>query len=451
MARFSERSLPTTPFLLKGVMMKKHKKTKKHKSTFNDFYADAPRDDRCKNLLALTDVGNSWRLAEAIGGAARFSSTSNCWLWWDGTRWNRTEGNDIVCQKAIKRITAIAEELGSDADLSVRIRLLKWAKQSQSKKQIDASIATARTHPFFLSYDYQFDQNPWLLNCLSGTIDLHTGKLHEHKPTDMITKLAPCEFGGLDLFDEDDEAYRLWHKFLRDTTGDDKEFEKFLQTAIGYSLTGDTSEEKIFFVYGATASGKSTFLEAVKSVLGDYAVTADFETFLKRRDIAGSRPDIARLSGARFVTSIEVDEGKRMAEGLVKTITGGDTIAARHLYESYFEFKPQFKLWLAANTAPRISDKDSAMWRRIVRLPFEHIVPRRKRNPKVKAQLTSGGEFGAVILAWMVKGAVRWHKQGLKLPVAVRDSTKEYQAEMNPLKTFFEECCIFSDDARVCI
>ena len=146
--------------------------------------------------------------------------------------------------------------------------------------------------------------------------------LQAHNPDDMITRLCPVAYdprAQLDLLDS----------HLMKITGGDNELAQFLQRAIGYSMTGDTREEKLFFVFGPTAGGKTTTIEAIKAALGDYAQTADFESFLKRQNTGGVRNDIARLHGARFVTSVEVDEGKKLAEGLVKQLTGGDTVAAR--------------------------------------------------------------------------------------------------------------------------
>src|SRR5262249_32059747 len=159
---------------------------------------------------------------------------------------------------------------------------------------------------------------------------------------------------------------------LERVTGGDAELASFLQRAVGYSLTGHTSEEVLFFLHGSTATGKSSKLDAIRAVLGEYAAVADFETFLKRRGDAGIRNDIARLAGARFVVSIEVDDGKALAEGLIKLLTGGDVVTARFLYREAFEFQPRFKLWLAANERPRVRADDAAMWRRIIQVPFVH-------------------------------------------------------------------------------
>ena len=181
----------------------------------------------------------------------------------------------------------------------------------------------------------------------------------------------------------------------------------FYRRAVGYSLTGHTSEEVLFFAHGPTATGKSSKLEAIRGVLGDYAATADFETFLKRHGDAGIRNDVARLAGARLVISVEVDDGKALAEGLLKLLTGGDTVAARFLYRETFEFRPVFKLWLAANDRPRVNADDAAMWRRILQLPFVNVIPEAERDERVKLALRNDPAVQTAILAWAVQGLPR--------------------------------------------
>lgn len=232
-----------------------------------------------------------------------------------------------------------------------------------------------------------------------------------------------------------DDASALWESFLERITGGDAELRTFLQRAVGYSLTGDTREEKLFFAHGPAASGKSTFLESIKAVLGDYATTADFESFLKKKSDAGVRNDIARLAGTRMTIGIEVDEGKRLAEGLLKTLTG--------------EFLPQFKLWLAANDRPRVSASDSGMWRRIVQVPFTEAIPEGERDPRIKLQLKNDPQVQSAILAWALEGCRAWQKQGLAIPERVRHYTEEYRAENDRLADFFEERCVFEQRALV--
>jgi putative DNA primase/helicase len=228
----------------------------------------------------------------------------------------------------------------------------------------------------------------------------------------------------------------------------DEEQRGFLRRAVGYTLTGDTGEEKLFFIHGGQAAGKSTFIEAVKTALGDYAATADFETFLRGRE-KSIRNDVARLAGRRMVLSLEVDEGRRLAEGLVKSLTGGDTVAARFLNKEFFEFRPEFKLWLVANHKPRASAGDGALWRRVLLVPFIVSLPEEERDPRVKRVLTQDLEVREAILAWAVQGALEWRARGLAVPGAVRDATAAYREECDELAGFFDDRCEFGPEFEV--
>jgi len=204
----------------------------------------------------------------------------------------------------------------------------------------------------------------------------------------------------------------------------------------------------LFFPFGPTATGKSTLLAAVCAMLGDYAATADFDTFLVRDRASGApRSDIARLAGRRFVVSLEVDDGAKLASALVKQLTGGDSVAARFLYREAFEFLPTAKLWLAANDRPRVRDDDDAIWRRILQMPFDKQIPPDERDPQVKARLRDPADAGPAILAWAVAGCMAWQRDGLGIPQAVRDTTAAYRQEMDPLHDFLEECCVVAPNA----
>jgi putative DNA primase/helicase len=176
-------------------------------------------------------------------------------------------------------------------------------------------------------------------------------------------------------------------------------------------------------------------------------MTADFESFLKRRGDAGIRNDIARLWAARIVFSVEVDEGKALAEGLLKMLTGGDTAVARFLYREPFEFMPRFTLWLAANERPRVRAEDAAIWRRILQVPFTQVIPEDERDERVKIELRSNPDVRAAILAWAVNGCLAWQREGLAVPECVRDYTNEYRAENDPVREWLADRCLLDAGA----
>lgn len=384
-----------------------------------------------------TDAGNALRFVRRHGRDVRYVPQWKAWLTWDGQRWARDTTEEVMV-RAKDTATGIVTEAAAHPDHDERKKLFAWALKSEAEARLRSMIALAASEPGIPVEPHQLDADPWQLNVANGTIDLRTGELRAHDRADLITKLAPV--------DHDPDAHLdLWDDFLRTATAGDTDLARFLQRAIGYSLTGSTAEEVLFFVHGPAASGKSTFIDAIEATLGEYARRADFETFLARNDSAGgaARGDIARLAGARFVNSVEVDEGKKLAEGLVKTLTGGDTITARFLYRDEFEFRPAFKLWLAANHAPKVRHGDEGIWRRILRIPFEHVVPKADRDPAVKETLRDPQRGGRAILAWAIAGCTQWQASGLDVPHTVTAATDRYRADMDPLAEFLEDHCAF--------
>ncbi len=337
------------------------------------------KPDICRADLAnCTDMGNAIRLASLYGDDLKYCYQSKKWLIWTGTHWT-WDDKGLIFQKAKDTVRSIYEEAAGADDKDERRNLATWAMDSESAKSIRAMIKLAESElPITMR---ELDRNQWLLNVKNGTLDLKTGELKNHNRNDFITKMAPVIYNPnakSDIFDS----------FLERILPS-KELREFVQRAAGYSITGDTSEEKLFFAFGPAATGKSTLLSAISAVLGDYAATADFESFLSSKGGFGGGPrnDIARLAGRRFVQSVEVDEGKKLAESLIKQITGGDTISARFLHQEYFEFVPSFKLWMAANFQPRVNADDAAMWRRILQIPFDQHIPEEERDPSIKLHL----------------------------------------------------------------
>ena len=245
-------------------------------------------------------------------------------------------------------------------------------------------------------------------------------------------------------YNEDAECPK-WLQFLKTVMDSNQGLIDFLQRAVGYSLTGSTQEQCLFFLYGTGANGKTTFLEVILALLNDYSRRADFSTFLVKYG-ESIRNDLARLKGARFVSAIETAEGKRLAEGLVKQLTGQDKVAARFLRQEFFEFQPEFKIWLAANHKPNIVGSDYAIWRRMKVIPFTVTIPEKLQNPELSSELK---EELPGILRWTVEGCFDWQKDRLKEPKEVKLATAKYKADMDIIGDFLKDSCTISDESRV--
>ncbi len=387
-------------------------------------------------LLAAnrTDLGNAERFAAFAGDRFRYVHAWSSWLFFDGKRWVKDADGGVVrwCRDMLRAMAAEARAIEVPEE---RGPLVKHALDSESSARVNAMAQLAQAL-LPISND-ALDRFPDLFNCANGTLDLHSGELRDHDRSDFITRVATVAYTP-------EAACPLWEAFLLRCMGGDAELVRFLQRAVGYSLTGHTSEQTLFMLYGTGANGKSTFLETIRALLGDYATQADFTTFLKR-DGEGVRNDLARLVSTRFVSAVEADAGAPLAESLVKQVTGGDIITARFLFREFFEFRPSFKLWLAANHKPTVRGSDHGIWRRIRLVPFTVTIPKKERDPHLLDKL---GQELPGILAWAVRGAMEWKRGGLGAPVAVEAATARYQAEMDAFGGFLADCCVEGEGER---
>jgi putative DNA primase/helicase len=388
----------------------------------------------------LTDLGNARRLLSAHGQDIRFLAEWGKWLIWSGRGW-QVDSTGEVYRRAKTVSSLIRKEALDIADEETKKAYLKFANNSESQKYLEAMIASARSESGVNISVKDLDKNPWFLNCPNGTIDLQTGLLKTHDRADLITKMIQVNF-------DPTAKSELWLGFLNGVTKNNSELVEFLQTSTGYSITGKTTEEVFFFLYGPGGSGKSTYINTLKFLLDEYSMTTDFNTFVKRKDSGNARNDIARLVGSRFVTSIEVEDGKSLAENLVKELTGGDKVSARFLFKEFFEFTPQFKLFLVANDLPKIRHEDTGIWRRILQIPFMRVFKDEEIDRTLKAKLCSEKEQTG-ILAWLVEGCLKWQKEGLKIPKVVKEATEEYRDDMDILQAFIDERCTVEKSATV--
>jgi len=382
----------------------------------------------------LTDLGNAERFIQQHGDDVRYCYPWGKWLVWTGTRWERDEAGKVH-KRAKETVRSIYGEAAAAEDEDRRKALAKHATSSEAEGKIRAMVELAKSE--VPVSPEELDAHPWLLNAPNGTVDLRTGELREHRREDMLTKMVGTEYRA-------DAAAPVWETFLQRVLPSEG-LRAFVQRGAGYSATGDTSEQCMFINHGVGANGKSTYQEVLAEALGDYAMRAPTEMLMVKRT-GGVPNDVARLKGARFVAASETEEGRRLAESLVKDLTGQDTITARFMRAEFFDFKPTHKLWLSTNHKPEIRGTDAAIWRRIRLVPWSVTIPAAERDrnlpEKLKAEI-------AGVLAWVIKGCLDWQREGLGEPHEVRDATAQYRAEQDIIAAFLEECCVVRPETWV--
>jgi putative DNA primase/helicase len=386
-----------------------------------------------------TDLGNARRFVARYRGAVLYCEAWSRWLLWDSMRWAEDERLEVFARAAdlIRSLYPLAKRIKDEDE---RKAFLSHLIKSESHRAIHALVTLARSDRAVARHPDDFDNDQWLCAVKNGTLDLRTGKLRPHDQKDLITKLAPVVY-------ELAAQCPNWLAFLDMIMLGRTSLVEFLKRAFGSSLTGITSDKAMFILYGPGGdNGKSTMVEVMEMLLGNYARRTPVETFLKKRE--GSIPnDIARLRGARFVWAAENDRGVRLAESLIKEMTGGDRLAARFLHGEFFEFMPTFKIWFATNHKPTIRG-DAAIWRRLKLVPFDYTIPkdRQKKRHEVMAMFQS--ELPG-ILNWAIQGCQEWQRDGLGVPDEVIKATREYESEQDTFSMFLEEKCVRAPNARV--
>jgi putative DNA primase/helicase len=384
--------------------------------------------------VRCTDSGNAQYLIEKHGDKIQYCPSKGSWFVWNGRYWQEDSLKQFM--NIVKRtVRELIDEVNRDRGAH---ELLKWATQSLNKRKLDAMEALAR--PEVSININAFDVDPWLLSVDNGTINLKTGELLAHDPEHFITKIIPI------VYNPNAKCLR-WEQFVSEIMCGNEELVRFLQRAIGYSLTGLTLEQCFFILYGLGANGKGVLIRILKQLLQEYFYQADFKSFIQRDVVSGEiRSDLAALAGRRLVAASEANQKARIDEALLKQLTGEDSITSRFLRRENFTYEPTFKIWLSTNYKPEIRGLDEGMWRRLKLIPFEASFREgsNKRDPLLVQKLTA--ELPG-ILAWAVRGCLEWQHDGLRTPDCVRNATDEYRAQSDILHDFWEECIVTDPQA----
>ena len=374
----------------------------------------------------LTDLGNCGRLIAHHGEDLRFCFPWARWLVWDGRRW-AVDSSGEVHRRAKRTVKEIYREAGDATGDEARKALAKHAMRSEAENRIQAMISLAKSEVPVMPEE--LDRNPWLLNVSNGTLDLRTGELRDHRRDDLMTKLAPVDY------DPAAEA-PAWAAVLERTIPSEP-VREFFKKLCGRAFSGDVSEHVLPVLYGTGANGKSTVLNALLEAAGEYGMQAAPDLLIAKR---GNHPtEVADLFGMRFVASIEVEDGRRLAESLVKTLTGGDRVRARRMRQDFWEFAPTHKVFMAVNHKPQVKGNDTAIWRRIRLIPFTETIPPAEQDKKLPEKLRA--ELPG-ILRWAVEGCLEWQREGLKAPTEVRKATGAYRSEMDVIGAFLRDECV---------
>lgn len=383
-------------------------------------------------FYSYDDTGNAERFTEMHGEILRYNYIRKSWFFYDGKIWN-TDQEGKVKNLADEVIEKMRQE---------RVHVPEGVEEEDAKKLFQRHVKATRNHNgktnmikesehlLPISTDV-FDNDLHLFNVQNGYLDLKQGALLPHDKKNYFTKISNVEY-------TDKADCPMWEQFLNQIFDNDKELIDYIQRAVGYSLSGSTEEQMMFILYGNGRNGKSVFLDIINEIFGSYSTNIQPQAIMVKQQTSNANPDIAKLAGARLVTTTEPNEGQRFDEGLIKQLTGGDKVTARFLYEDEFEFTPQFKLWMATNHKPYIRGTDDGIWRRMAIVPFNVQIPEHEVDKKLTHKLKR--EINA-ILHWCAEGYLKWQQNGLKEPSTVKAQRNEYRTEMDPIEEFIQECC----------
>lgn len=385
-----------------------------------------------------SDIRRSDTFALMFKDCLRYSPERKCWYYYNGRVWQKDDGGLIaseLCKMLVNQLVQYCINEIDDNEGRYLANAVKWQKLYVR----ESIVRDARSVMPIKASD--FDSSPYLINLQNGTFDLKAGILREHRPDDFITKIAPVEF-------KDNSFNDRWNSFILEIMSGDEDKARFLQQALGYTLSGDTRQECLFFLYGETTrNGKGTLMESVLGVMGDYGATVRPETITNANKCSSSHSeDLARLQGIRFANISEPPRAMQLNSSLVKTLTGGDTINARFLHENSFDFKPQFKLYINTNYLPTVDDQTVFSSNRIYVIPFERHFSQAEQDKSLKS-LFATDELKSAIFSWLIEGYYQ-SLNGFCECRAINEAIEKYKAICDPVYDFVNNVLVTEPNGR---
>lgn len=399
-----------------------------------------PDDAYARTFYRLTDAGNRERLEDALRGEAVYDRTANKWMIWTGKRYEE-DTLSVVTSKAIARLRDIEGEIENVTDEAVAEAIRKHARKSESRAAIDNALNLATRGSSLVRVATDFDQDPMLLNLNNCVFDLRTFEITHHDPRHMMTRIINVDF------DAEAECPK-WEAFLAQIFEGDVEMIEFLQRSVGYTLSGLTDEQYFWFCYGTGANGKSVFFNVLQELFCDYYHKSPVEMLLQARSGGSEKNsnDLAAIAGKRLVVTDEFPNGRKLDSERIKNITGGDVISARYLFQEYFQFRANCKLWIYGNHYPNQTDRDEGFWRRVFIVPFAVTIPEAQRRPMSVLMDEFRAEMSG-ILRWAIDGFYKYkHEEDrLAIPEKVLKARESLKIQTDTLGPFLDEFIIDVD------
>jgi len=420
----------------------------------HDLGGDATLQDPELDVLEYLErgeTGDAKLLATIYEGKLAYDHSLREWYIWQGHYWQQDRvglAYDLVSNQIAALYLETAADLRKQGKNELSQSCTTRANRLRDRRRVDNVLYLA-ARPYLGITGDEWDRDPWVLGCTNGVVDLRDGSFRDGKPGDFIKSVCPTEWVGIDT------PCSLWEQFLSDVFKGDPDLIAFVQRLLGYALTGLTWEHVFPILHGDGRNGKDTLLETLRRVLGaSIATTSEADALMSvgKEQSNGPKPFVYDMRGKRLVWCSESKEGRRLDVGLLKRLTGGNTLKVRTLHSKPIEFEPSHLVLLVTNHKPHITADDQAIWDRVHLIPFKQRFVddpnqgEKQKDPEMKEKLI--GEAPG-ILAWLVRGCLAWRCQGLQPPAIVKVATEEYRGEEDTIGQFIEERCITGQQYEV--